>query len=161
MKGKNFDLIAKEQFIFLISEYNFVLLKSEKEDWGYELVYLNKTTGIKITYEYREAYVFIMLYQLDKGELRENQGSINDNTVLYGYGFDDLINLRNPQALVKPAYEYGERSIYYDKESGLLEYVSAFSNNLKKYAKDILKGDFTVFPDLDKVVKERVKKYNY
>ena len=159
MKGKGFNLIAQEQFKFLESEYNFKLSKCEKEDWGYELIYMNNTTGVKITYEYHEAYIFIMLYRLDEGRLRENPKNIKDNTTLYGYGFDDLINLKNPQALIKPAYEYGEQSKYYNKENGLLQYVSAFSENLKTYAKDVLKGNFTTFSNLDKVVKERVKKY--
>jgi hypothetical protein len=159
MDAKDFDIIAQEQFKFLVSEYDFRLSKCEKEDWGYELIYLNDTTGVKITYEYREAYVFITLYQLEDGELRENPRNIEDNTTLYGYGLDDLIGVRNPQALIKPAFEYGEQSEYYDKEKGLLLYVSAFAENLKTYAKDILGGDFTVFPELDKIVKDRVKKH--
>jgi len=160
MAAKDFDIIAQEQFKFLESEYSFSLSKCKKEDWGYELIYLNDTTGVKITYEYREAYVFIMLYQLIDGELRENPRNIEDNTILHGYGLDDLISLRNSQALIKPAYEYGEQSEYYDQENGLSLYVAAFAGNLKAYAKDILNGDFTIFPDLDKIVKERVKKYN-
>ena len=159
MAGKDFDLIAQEQFKFLESEYDFILSKCEKEDWGYELIYMNDTTGVKITYEYREAYVFILLYQLDDGELQENPRDIEENTTLYGYGLDDLISLRNPPALIKPAYEYGEQSEYYDEEKGLLLYVSAFAENLKIYAEDILGGDFTVFLELDKIVRDRVKKY--
>lgn len=160
MAAKDFDIIAQEQFKFLVSEYDFRLSKCEKEDWGYELIYLNDTTGVKITYEYREAYVFIMLYQLLDGEFQENPRNIEGNTILHGYGLDDLISLRNPQTLIKPAYDYGEQSKYYDEKNGLLLYVSEFAENLKKYAKDILKGDFTIFPELDKIVKERVKKYS-
>ncbi|MBI3143582.1 MAG: hypothetical protein HYZ16_12215 [Bacteroidetes bacterium] len=160
MAAKDFDIIAQEQFKFLESEYSFRLSKCEKEDWGYELIYLNDTTGVKITYEYREAYVFIMLYQLIDGELRENPRSIDNNTILHGYGLDDLISLRNPQALIKPAYNYGEQSKYYDEKNGLLLYVSEFAGNLKRYAKDVLKGDFTIFHELDKIVKERVKKFS-
>ena len=160
MTEKDFDIIAQEQFKLLKSEYDFRLVKCEKENWGYELIYLNDTTGIKITYEYREAYVFIMLYQLKDGELRENPRNVDANTTLYGYGLDDLISLRNPDALIKPAYEYGEESEYYDIENGMSLYVSAFAGNLKEYAKDILTGDFTVFSELDKIVKERMKKYS-
>lgn len=159
MAIKDFDIIAQEQFNFLTSEYSFIQSKCDKEEWGYELIYLNDTTGIKITYEYSEAYIFIMLYQLIDGEFRENPKKIEGNTILYGYGLDDLISLRNPQALIKPAFEYGEQSEYYDNEKGLSIYVSRFAENLKTYAKDIFKGDFTVFPELDKIVKERVERY--
>lgn len=159
MATKDFDIIAKEQFSFLESEYNFRLSKCEKEDWGYELIYLNNTTGVKITYEYREAYIFIMLYKLIDGNLKENPRNIEDSTILYGYSLDDMIILRNPDDLIKPTYEYDEQSKYFKENDGLSLYADAFSDNLKTYAKDVLNGDFTVFPDLDRIVKERVKKY--
>lgn len=159
MVAEDFDRIAQEQFKFLLSQYNFRLSKCRKEDWGYELIYLNKTTGVKIAYEYRNAYIFITLYQLENEKFRENPRNINDNTILYGYGLDDLISLRNPHALIKPAFEYGEQSKYYHKQNGLSLYISDFAQNLKNYAKDILEGDFRIFPELDKIVKERVKKY--
>ncbi|WP_149272941.1 hypothetical protein [Pareuzebyella sediminis] len=159
MSAKDFDIIAQNEFKFLESEYNFTLSKCKKEDWGYELIYLNNTTGVKIAYEYRAAYIFIMLYQLVNGELHENPRNIEDGTIMYGYGLDDLIILCNPESLVKPAYEYGEQSDYYNEENGMRLYVNAFANNLKIFAKDILNGDFEIFADLDKIVKERAKKY--
>jgi hypothetical protein len=159
MASTDFDVIAKEQFNFLKSDFGFQLSKSEKKDWGYELIYLNKTTGVKITYAFREAYIFIMLYKLVDGNLIENPRSIQENTVLHGYGLDDIISLRNPHALIKPSYQYGEESEYYDKKKGLTLYVTAFSNNLKEYASDVLVGDFKIFSEAQRVVKERVKKY--
>lgn len=159
MANKDFDVITKEQFKFLESNFGFRLSKCDKEDWGYELIYLNKTTGVKITYEFREAYIFIMLYKLVNGNLQENPRSIQEDTILYSYGLDDIISLRNSQALIKPAYQYGEESEYYDKEKGLMLYVSAFAHNLKEYAADVLSGDFQIFNEVDRVVKERANKY--
>lgn len=159
MASKDFDVIAKEQFKFLESDFGFRLSKSEKEDWGYELIYLNKTTGVKITYEFREAYIFIMLYKLVDGSLLENPGRIQENTILYGYGLDDIISLRNPQALIKPAYQHGEGSEYYNKKKGLKLYVTAFANNLEEYASDVLSGDFKIFNEAHRIVRERVNKY--
>lgn len=159
MENKDFNGIVKEQFKFLESDFGFQLPKSEKEVWGYELVYLNKTTGVKITYEFREAYIFIVLYKLINGNLQENPRNIQENTVLYGYGLDDIIGFRNPQALIKPAYQYGEESEYYDEKHGLTLYVTAFAHNLKEYASDILSGDFKIFDGVDRIVKERIDKY--
>lgn len=159
MTNKDFDIIAKEQFSFLKTEYEFNLLKCDKEDWGYELFYKNNTTGIKITYEYQAAYLFIMVYRLIDGDFCENPRNIKEDTVLYGYGLDDIINLQNADALIKPAYEYGDKSEYYDKDKGLTLYVSAFAKNLKLFSAKILQGDFTIFSDADKIVKERIKTY--
>lgn len=159
MANKNFDEIAKEQFEFLQSEFGFNINACEKKDWGYELIYLNDTTGVKITYEFQEAYIFITLYQLINGTLIENPRNIEQKTILYSYGLDDIINERDSLALIKPAYQYGEDSDYYDKKNGLILYVSAFAKNLKKYAADVLSGDFQIFNKIDKVVKERASRY--
>jgi hypothetical protein len=159
MASKDFDVIAKEQFKFLESDFGFQLSKNDKEDWGYELIFLNTTTGVRITYEFREAYIFIMLYKLVDGSLMENPRSIQENTLLHGHGLDDIVSIRNPQALIKPAYQYGKESEYYDKKKGLTLYVTAFANNLKEYALDVLGGDFKIFDEANRVVKERIKRY--
>jgi hypothetical protein len=156
MADRNFDIIAKEQFNFLQTDYKFNLQICKKEDWGYELLYLNATTAVKITYEYRSAYIFIMIYQLKDGKFFENPRSINLKTMFNGFGLDDIVSIQNSKALIKPAYEYGEKSIYYDSNNGLTKYTSAFAKNLKTYGKKLLKGDFTIFSDVEKIVKKRI-----
>ena len=159
MIAKIFDIIAKEQFNFLESEYNFRLSKCDKKDWGYEIVYLNNTTGVKIIHEYRESYIFILLYRLVNEKLIEASGNIKEDTILHSYGLDDIVNLHNPSALISPTYEYPDASKFHDQHKGMSLYVSAFADNLKTYAKDVLIGNFEIFPELDKVVKERVRNY--
>jgi len=63
--------------------------------------------------------------------------------------------------LIKPAYAYGEKSEYYDEDKGLTLYTSAFANNLKKFGRKVLQGDFTIFSDADKLVKKRIRNYKY
>jgi len=159
MDRKNFDQIAKEQFGFLITDCEFKLVGCREEEWGYNLIYLNSTTGVKIIYEFREAYIFIMLYKLVDGKLIENPRNISDDTVLYGYGLDDIVNLKNSKDSMKPTYEYGDESEYYDKENGMTLYVSKFADNLRKYANEVLNGNFEIFMKVDKVVKERARQY--
>lgn len=159
MANEDFDVIAKEEFKFLELNFECKLQKCKKEDWGYELVYLNKTTAVKVTYEFQEAYIFIMLYRLVDGTLIENPGNIKENTTLNGYGLDDVINYYDPSSLIKPIYQYGEDSDYYDQKKGLMLYVNAFANNLKKFGTEVLKGDFRIFKELDKVVKDRANRY--
>lgn len=159
MKDKSFEKIVTNEFKFLESNFEFTLFKSREEDWGYEIVYLNKTTGIKITYENRESYLFILLYQLVDGKLIENPRNIREDTVLHGYALDDIVNLHDSSALIGPTYKHPIDSKYHDKEHGMSYYAYAYANNLETYAKDVLKGDFTIFRELDRVVKERVRKY--
>ncbi len=159
MASKKFDQIAKELFNFLIADYSFKLAECREEEWGYNLIYMNNTTGVKIVYEFREAYIFIMLYKLVDGKLIENPRSIKDDTVLYGYGLDDIVNLKNAKDSMKPTYEYGDESEYYDKENGMTLYVLKFADNLRKYANEVLNGNFDIFMKVDKIVKERARRY--
>lgn len=160
MKAPDFDTIAEERFDFLIKDYGFRLIQSKKQDWGgYELLFLNQTTGVQIIYEFQEAYVFITLYQLENGVLIENPVPLMISSAIHGYGLDDIISLRAPHDLLKPAYKYPETSEYFDKEKGLTLFVSAFADNLKRHAQDVLTGDFTIFDKLEKIVKNRITKY--
>lgn len=161
MANRDFDIVAKEQFSFLQSEFGFNLLRCNKEDWGYELLYTNNTTGVKITYEYQAAYIFIMVYRLIDGEFCENPRNINKDTILNGYGLDDIISVQNTEALIKPAYEYGEKSEYYNENKGLTLYTSAFAKNLKIFGGNVLQGDFAIFSDADKIVKKRIRDYKH
>jgi hypothetical protein len=159
MESKDFDELAKEQFKFLKLDFECILSECKKENWGYELIYLNKTTAVKIVYEFREAYIFINLYQLVNGNLIDNPSTITANTHLHGYSLDDIITHKNRSALIQPVYQYHETSEYYDSQTGLALYVSAFANNLKEYGADILLGNFKIFSQLDSVVKDRASKY--
>lgn len=159
MEKRTFDVIAKEEFMFLESGYGFLLTECKKKDWGYELIYTNATTGIKVSYEYQQAYIYIVLYRLVDGKMIENSKSTEKEVSLFGCGLDDIISLRDSSALIKPAYEYGEESEYYDKKNGLTLFTSAFANNLRKYAADVLSGDFKIFEEVEKIVIERLNSY--
>ncbi|UOG32738.1 hypothetical protein [Leptospira noguchii] len=158
MKRPSFDVLIKKYFKFLELDYKFHFVKSKKESWGYEILYLNETTGVKIVYEYREAYIFIFLYRLIDGKLIEDPGEIVQNTKLNSFSLGDIVNIRNPSALLKATYEYPENSKYFNKEKGWEMYVSDFAENLKNYANDVLNGNFEIFVKVDPIVKERAKR---
>ena len=156
---KNFDIIAKEQFKYLIDDYGFRLDKLKRDGIGYEVRYLSSLCAVHIEYEIREAYLFVMLHKLVNGKFVENPRPIVADSVLTGYSLDDILLLRAPGAMIKPAYTYGESSKFYDKERGLTLFVSKFAENLRTYAADILTGNFAVFRILEPVVKARASNY--
>ncbi|MGY4537393.1 hypothetical protein ACVW0P_001809 [Mucilaginibacter sp. UYNi724] len=154
--NKHLKTVIKEKFKFLEKEFDFELTKSKRESWGFESLYINATTAVKISYETRESYLFIMLYKLVNGDFIENPVMIKISTDLYGYGLDDILLIKDPSALLLPMYKYADGTPYQNRDYGLSIYINDFAVNLKKFAGDILKGDFEIFPKLDKVVKERL-----
>lgn len=151
----DFDQVVKKAFEYLVNDYGFSLAKSRKVAGGYEILFTNKTTGVLIEYEFREAYVFVMVYRLVNGIFVANPRPIKSDTVMNGFSLDDILALRNPDAMMKPAYEYGTESEFYNQASGLGLYVRKFAENLRNYASEMLGGDFQLFDKLEEIVKQR------
>lgn len=149
--------IFQEEFKFLISKYNFYIQSEYQDKNNYEIIYINSTTGVHILYEYKESYIFITLYRLEKGILIKNPLNIKKNSILFGYGLDDIIYLLNPDAIIKPSYKYDESSVFFNQKIGFRLYLHCFADNLNKYANNILLGDFSIFKELDQIVKNRLQ----
>ena len=160
MKEDELEQVFEETFDFLKNEYGFNTLLSKREDWGYYFTAINLTTGIEIKYEFKEAFIQIVIYKLIDGKIVKNiTKAIKNNETITGFSLEWILALKNPEAQIKPAYEYGIESKFYEKENGLKNYASIFAERLKEYASDILKGDFSVFSTLDIMVKENYKSY--
>jgi hypothetical protein len=157
---KKIEQIFEEAFAFLVREYNFIVLSSRKERWGYYFTAINSTTGIEIEYEFREALIRPIVYRLVNGKIVKNTTSaIKNNKPIMGFSLEWILTLKNPEAQIKPAYEYGVESKFYDESAGLENYASFVAERLKEHADDVLKGDFSIFNTLDALVKENYKNY--
>ncbi|CAG0960222.1 hypothetical protein BURK2_00693 [Burkholderiales bacterium] len=152
-----FETIVKSEFDFLATEFGFRLDHCKRTRGGVDVLYVNDTCGVRIDYEFREAYLFITIYKLLHGKFVDNPRPIKPDSILTGYSLDDVLLRRAPDAIVKPAYAYGADSEYYDKERGLSLYVAQFARNLKEHVADVLSGDFTVFSSLEATVKKRAQ----
>jgi hypothetical protein len=160
MRKDTLKKLFEELFSFLTDDFNFKIIKSRDEDWGYSYLAVNDTTGIEINYEFTQAYVNIMVYKLIDGEIIKNTvQAIKNEDLINGFSLDLIVEVRNPKDLIKPAYQYGMESDFYKPKVGLKNYISLFAENLKKYAFDILNGDFSIFTQLDEIMKKKYKDY--
>jgi hypothetical protein len=160
MSKDSLEKLFEESFSFLIDDFNFKIIKSRDEDWGYSYEATNNTTGIEIVYEFTQAYVNIMIFKLINGEIIKNTvQAIRHDEIINGFSMDLIVQIRNPKDLIKPAYQYGKDSDFYKPKVGLKNYVSLFVGNLKKYAFDVLNGDFSIFTQLDEIMKKKYKDY--
>lgn len=153
--------ILKNTFInafnFLWDEFQFVVISDKKEDWGYTMEAKNAVAGVRITYEYREAYANIMIYKLINGQIVENTTkAILSNEKINGFSVDRVIAMLNPDDLQKPYYP---KQAEVNEECDLYNYLSEVASKTRKYAKDILAGDFSIFDKLDSKVKEEYHNY--
>ena len=143
---------VKKHFQFLETQYNCKLESSNTKGWGGEVIYRNKTTGIKLLYEVSCAFIYIFIYKLVNGELVDNPQSLEPDSEITCFDFNDAL----PESeKMKPAYEYGSDSHYYDEQNGLSNYTLDFAFRLEEYGEEVLSGDFSILPEMEKTIKKR------
>ena len=153
LKRKELKQLCKRYFEFLYEDHGFRLEGERSDSWGYELLLTNNTVGVILTFEYREFYLFVKLCRLRDGAFPPKPGEIRPETTLDSFDLDDIVSIMSPGTSIPP-YELNTKL---DLEF-LEDVVKKQSDNLRRYGIDIVNGDFSIFPELDKIVKERARK---
>lgn len=149
--GKDiFKPICLKSFEFLEEEFGCKPVSVKREFYGTFIVYKNTTTAIRVSIEPYDGGIFVFLIRLVRGEIPEYPSSIEATTSLFWFDLEDLIALRAPSLkLDRPPLD----DLF--KPSNLEKILAQYAQALRKYAIDILRGDFSVFNELSKIVKER------
>jgi hypothetical protein len=144
--------LIRRSFGFLESELGLRLERDIKKRQRFELVYVNDVAGVDITYEPRDLYVHVMLCRLTDGKFERDPRFFTAETELKCFDLNDLVQLSNPADMVR-GYE-----LYAPSPPGGVEgIIKDQAENLRRYGGGILAGDFSVFPDLDRIVKARAR----
>lgn len=140
---------VKDAFRYLENDYKFRIFNNRKTRWSEMVLYKNSTTAVEITHEIREGRLLILLIRLINNEVPEYPIFIKQDTELNQFYLDDIIALASDGTLENQSKMDLEESIKY------------YSTALIKYGRNILKGDFKMFIELDKIVKKRAADYEY
>ncbi|HEX3047917.1 MAG TPA: hypothetical protein VHY08_24410 [Bacillota bacterium] len=146
-------LIAK--FDFLAKEHNLTLVFDQINDWGYRLIYKGSNVAVSIVYEYREAYIHILLHRLVNGEIENDPNPYQEDLPLLNIGLDWIVKVLDPSKLVKLTYD--GTADFYCKDGAFETMAGNQAANLKNFAGSVLEGDFTVFQEVDALVKEHYR----
>jgi hypothetical protein len=125
-----------------LSEYGFRLAGIERDSYGIEVTYKNRTTGIKISFEIRENDITVYLIRLVNGEIPEYL----DAPSRWFY-LDNLVKLR-ASATELPRKE-GSSWFTPDEVDRVL---GVYAELLNQYGLDVLHGHFSVFAELAREV---------
>src|SRR5713226_8350677 len=143
---------ATEKFQFLVDQFGFRRPVKRSEGGTYRVLYQSETTAVEIGLEWREQYVYVELFRLVNGKIKENPVIIGRESDLTSFNLEDLIALKAPQMKLSP--EYFNRPLTVQS----LEHVlTRYARALRDCGRDVLKGDFSVFAELEGVVKARIR----
>lgn len=145
---KKFKKLCKELFKFLVKEY-FCNLTIHEDYLGIFITYQNKTTAVRVSYENREGSVFVLFSKLIDGKVPQYPIFIKPETRIHSFYLDDIVSNQ-------PPVKSNKQKPHNDHESDeLFHKLHCYSEMTKKYTKNILLGDFNIFPELELVVKKR------
>ena len=148
-----FFSLCLQKLQFLFDEYGFKKKRKETAGGDYTILFQNKTTAIIVGFEWRDQYIYVRLCRLSDGEFRKNPIFITEDSEISCFDIEDLITIRAPEMGIDPAV-FGKALSDDEVESVLAIYADAVHTQ----ASDILKGDFSVWPELDAIVKSRIRK---
>lgn len=147
MKMQNIANAIKYHFNYLKQEYGFRDVSDIIDNDYCSIKMQNNTTGISLNYERRENYLFAYLYRLVDGEIREDINPISSNLPLHSIELNYIIQFKDSVYFIDKLRKKSSKSID--------ELILDLAYDLKKYAKEVLNGDFHVFNEVDAVAKKR------
>lgn len=147
----NEALLSGKAFDFLIRDYGFLLEYAKSDMNGFRHVYHGTHVAVTVCYESREAYVHVIMHRLVNDCIITDPFPYQLNVPLNNIGLDHIVKYRAPEDLTKPLYD--ETSDYFGAENAFESMVCRLAYNLKCYADDVLRGNFSVFAEVDGFVK--------
>lgn len=125
---------ALKDFNFLISDYGFNLVSSDIFTTEYSMSFRNKTTGVYLLYELGGV----------PGVGISKLGTKGSKVVdVERYSIDQLIRKWCPKNVVERNYKFGD----FGSEQ-IKAIMDTYSQILKTYGKNVLKGNFSIFKEL-------------
>jgi len=132
---KQFEESCKRFFQFLIEQYGCQIVQSGEHAAGSAVTYVNSTTGVKVSLEPRENFIFVYLIQLQDGKVP----AYLDAPCNWVY-FDAVLSLKNPQSRVRQK-AFGD----WLKPEDIDTILANYANTLRIYGREVLSGDFAIF----------------
>jgi hypothetical protein len=149
-----FFQVTIERFQFLIEKFRFGKGTKRSNGGVYRVIYQNKVIAVEIGLEWREQYIYVELFRLINGKIRENPIIIQPDSSLTAYNLEDLLAIRAPEQKLNQEYFHKPLNIK-SVECVLTHYAHA----LQEFGEDVLLGDLAIFTELEAVVKARIQTY--
>lgn len=146
-----FEHACVKRLRFLEDDFQFQLEKIERETFGVFIIYRNSSTAVRVSLEPREGGIFVLVCRLIDGKIPEYPIFVKPDTPVNCFYLDDIVRLKMGELPSRPVVK--QLLSPADVEATLIE----ISSLLREFAVDLLKGNFTIFADLDRVVKIRAK----
>lgn len=143
---EKFQQLCRPQFRYLVDEYGFVERESGNEEpvsgTPFELEYVSlRTSVLVLSQSYGSS--FVVLFGPTQPNMRE---------VYRHYDLESLLEIRRPELSL-------DRIVGYLDRPDLAGQIRHYARVLKECADDVLRGDFSILPQVAEISERRRKEY--
>lgn len=147
----------KRSFKFLETDYDCSIDKIENESWGLNVFYKNLTTAVRVFLDDSGIGMGVELIRLVNNAIPDRPSYYRKNTKIHFYALGNILDIRVPYLYIdEPTLD--ELLFNPGCEKVMSSVIKQHAKALKMYAQDILKGDFSIFDELERTYDERMKK---
>lgn len=140
---------CRNAFRFLEGEFSCWSVRDDLSEYRAACIWRNEKMAVTVSLELSYPGLFVKFSRLVDGKIPETPVNIEDEPVLHSFYLEDLVALRAPHEVVR----YEPEDLWKPERLAELIYLDALLT--RKHAADILTGDFSVFDDLEKIVRDR------
>lgn len=156
-RAATFFRIVEEKLRSLLDEYG--LRRGSVENGGgytyYTITFQNEHAAVRVYFEWRERYLSVQVCRLVDGKVQRDAESLDSEWTCFHV--DDLLTVKVPeydQSALRLPEEWKSEEATMDEIGQSLE---KYADALRAHGGDVLREDFTLFPQLDKIAKQRAK----
>jgi hypothetical protein len=143
---------GEKEFQFLVDEFGCKKKANKTDVEVYRLPYENTTTKVEIGFDWREQYLYVLLGRRDREKLKAKGRMPRPEDEIIAFNLEDLLQLRTGKYAIDQD-RFGKALTRKD----IKDILSTYARALREHAADVLQGDFSIFPELEKIVRKRMK----
>lgn len=152
MELGHFAAACISRFGFLRDDFGFSHGSCDRTDDGYACRFHRGEVGVSVEFLQMEFWIYVRLWRLVDGKFTPNSGEMTPSTLLRCFYLDDLVAVRahaEEQLARRNRLGAAPRTIETMLDQAALD--------LRRYAGDVLKGDFSALDDVEPRIKERAR----
>ncbi len=146
----------KKAFSFLETEYAFLIEEVIVEGSVISVLYKNSTTGVLVFLDDRANGLYVDISRLVNNKIPEIPIYYRKNDRMDSFILSSILSLRAPSLHID-APNIDDLVFNPGREKVVSSVIKQHAKALKMYAQDVLRGDFSIFNELEKTYKKRLK----
>jgi hypothetical protein len=149
-----FEELCSKHLDFLFNELAFKVISVEKDNYGCFITYRNDTTALKAGLCPLDGRISFDIYRLIDGEIPKYPLFFDPRAELLVFNLDMLTILKTGKYV-----EHNRKHLFNKRD--IERIVKEYAVLLKQYAFDVLRGDFSVLPEIKTIIARRAKELEH